>query len=552
MANPIDRIVEYLDPAAAVRRKFARSALRITNSGYGESAASVRKTSTKWWTATSGNARADIEIHLPLMRQRSRDLCMTGGIARAALGRLQTNVIGTGLRLRSMPDAEVLGISREDACKWGRQVEREWSLWADSKDCDALGLNTFDEIQLIAILSWMMSGDIVALLPIRPLPWANCDLRIQLVEADRVSSPEKMVANEQYHDGVETDLNGRVIAYHICNQQPMGLSYGKNSTRTWQRIEARGGESGRWNVLHLMVAERPDQYRGVPILAPVMVAVKQISRYAEAELMAAVISAMYTVFIKSTSPQNPLGEMFVDEQYVAADPTATPAVEERLSPQDSSNELGLGNGAVIALNPDEDISIANPGRPNAAFDGFVKAMSREIGASINVPAELLLLEFTSSYSASRAALLEAWKGFRMWRKWMAVDFCQPVYLEWLTESVLSGRVSAAGFLDDPAIAAAWAGTEWNGPAAGQIDPMKEVQAAQLRVEQGFSTRTRETAEINGGDYESNLDGLADEQSRRGELGISVGTPAAAGIGPDGQGMDGNGPDGQDPGSGGGQ
>lgn len=518
----IDEIIERVDPIAGLRRRQARAVLRILNTGYSSGGASSAKTSMKGWNASSGNARSDIEVNLPTLRQRSRDLYMNSGVARAALGRLATNVIGLGLKLRALPDPEVLGLEREAAAMWARQVEREWSLWADSRDCDALGLNTFEEIQQIAFISWLHSGDVIALLPLRPLPWAVCDLRVQLVEADRICSPSTASTEETMHDGVETDANGRVIAYHICNQHPYGLHYG-NTTKTWVRVPARGPETGRPNVLHLMVAERPDQYRGVPVLAPVIEAIKQIQRYAEAELMAAVIAAMYTVFIKTTTPQTPLGEMFVDERAVEADEEA--GTEAQASPQDESNEIGLGNGAVLALNPDEDISIANPGRPNAAFDSFVNAVAREIGAALNIPSELLLLQFTASYSASRAALLEAWKGFRMWRRWMATDFCQPIYQEWLINTVLAGRVSAPGLFDDPVMAAAWCRAEWHGPAAGQIDPLKEVQAAAYRVEQGFSTRTRESAELNGSDYEANVLALADEQRRREEAGVALGPVA---------------------------
>lgn len=529
MGNPMTRIGEYVDglveavdPVAGMKRRYARamSRLVVKNSGYSAGGASSAKTSMKKWAASSGDTRTDIEINLPTLRQRARELYMTSGIARAALSRLETNVIGSGLKLRALPDPEVLKIDRDQATAWARTVEREWMLWANSRDCDALGMDTFAELQQVAFLAWLQSGDVFALLPMRPLPWMVNDLRVQLVEADRVSNPEGKSNDARYHDGVEVDGNGRVIAYHFCNQHPLTVSLEKNS-KAWKRIPARGTETGRPNVLHLRVAERPEQYRGVPLLAPVIEDLKQISRYKEAELMAAVIAAMYTVFIKSSTPQTPLGEMFTDEEAVEADPDA--GTEATLSPQDEYNEVSLGNGAVMALNPDEDITIANPSRPNAQFDAFVNAAAREIGAAINVPSELLLLQFTSSYSASRAALLEAWKAFKKWRSWMVVDFCQPIYEEWLTLSVLSGRVAAPGLFDDPIVAQAWMRAEWNGPSAGQIDPTKEVAAAVTRVEQGFSTRTREAAELNGTDYEANITAIADENARAKEADVTLGT-----------------------------
>ncbi len=44
--------------------------------------------------------------------------------------------------------------------------------------------------------------------------------------------------------------------------------------------------------------ERPGQRRGVPVLAPVIEALKQLGRYTDAELVAAVVSGLFTVFVK--------------------------------------------------------------------------------------------------------------------------------------------------------------------------------------------------------------------------------------------------------------
>ena len=39
---------------------------------------------------------------------------------------------------------------------------------------------------------------------------------------------------------------------------------------------------------------------------------------------------------------------------------------------------------------------------------------------------------------------------------------------------------------------------------GMLDPVKEVQAAKLRVDYGFSTGEQESAEITGTEYEENI------------------------------------------------
>lgn len=116
----------------------------------------------------------------------------------------------------------------------------------------------------------------------------------------------------------------------------------------------------------------------------------------------------------------------------------------------------------------------------------------------------------ASYSASRAALLEAWKAFKMRRTWFSSDFTQPIYELWLAEAVARGRINAPGFFNDPIIRKAWARAEWIGPAQGQIDPTKEVEAAIMRVKQGFSTRERETYELTGGNWDDNIDQITRE------------------------------------------
>jgi capsid protein len=59
-------------------------------------------------------------------------------------------------------------------------------------------------------------------------------------------------------------------------------------------------------VIHLLDVDRIAQTRGVPMLAPVIEALKQLDRYAEAELMAAVVSAFFTVFIKTDGDGSPV------------------------------------------------------------------------------------------------------------------------------------------------------------------------------------------------------------------------------------------------------
>ena len=136
---------------------------------------------------------------------------------------------------------------------------------------------------------------------------------------------------------------------------------------------------------------------------------------------------------------------------------------------------------------------------------------RSINRQYHSVTAMLVKRFNASYTASKGALEEAWKMFNMYRDWLATDFCQPVYEEWLTEAVAKGRIKAPGFFTDAVIRKAYCTAKWNGPAKGMLDPVKEVTAAEKRVQNGFSTRSDETMQMTGSGYYSKVEQLKQEE-----------------------------------------
>ncbi|GHU42226.1 hypothetical protein FACS1894111_05800 [Clostridia bacterium] len=487
--NVLDRVVAAISPQAGVRRAAARKNMNIINSGYGNYGASHTKKSLLGWLYRGGSATEDIEGNLSTLRQRSRDLYMGVPLATGALKTMRTNVVGSGLVLKSQVDYEYLRLTEEQAQKLESEIEREFALWAESDSCDIERIDNFYEIQQLAFLNWLLSGDVITLLPKTKRINMPYDLRIRLIESDRLCNPRDKEHDPNMIGGIETNAAGEVMAYHILNIHPLSNEFMK--MEEWTRIKAFGEKTGRRNVLHIMNRERIGQRRGIPFLAPVIEALKQLGRYTEAELVAAVVSGMFAVFIQKGDMSGEgaaLGEVVPEEEQVSYD----------------QNDVEIGNGSIIDLEEGETANAVSPGRPNANFDPFVISICRQIGAALSIPYELLVLNFTSSYSASRGALLEAWKNFRMYRTWLARDFCQPIFEEWLAEAVAKGRINAPGFFADVAIRKAYSGAEWNGPAQGLLNPVQEVNAAEKRVLNGFSTRDREAQELTGSDFYKNI------------------------------------------------
>lgn len=486
--NVLEKTIGFISPGVALKRCEAKRKLQLLNSGYSRHGGSYAKKSLLAWFSHGSNADDDIVDNIETLRNRSRDLYMGAPLATGALKSVRTNVVGSGLALNAQIDSTFLGLTDEQAKEWEEKTEREWRLWSESVNCDAERRQTFFQLQSLVLLSALMSGDVFVTMPVIPRKGCPYDLRIGLIEADRVCNPLNPPTNANILGGIEVGTYGETIAYWVANRTPgSALRIGQELKTEWKRVLAFGSTTGRRNVLHVMAdVERPAQRRGVPMLAPVIESLKQLSRYSEAELMAAVVSGMFTVFIRSNTPDSPLASPFDPAMRVDRDP----------------NAYELGNGAIVALEDGEEIQTADPNRPNPNFDGFATAICRQIGAALEIPYELLVKNFTASYSASRASLLEAWKMFRMRREWLVSNFCQPVYEEWLTEAVLKGRIEAPGFFDDPAIRAAWCGADWPGDSQGQLDPKKEAEAAKIRVDEGFSTREREAAELTGMKYET--------------------------------------------------
>ena len=64
---------------------------------------------------------------------------------------------------------------------------------------------------------------------------------------------------------------------------------------------------------------------------------------------------------------------------------------------------------------------------------------------------------------------------------------------------------------------AWLGSEWIGPSQGQLDPVKEVNAEILSIQNGLTTHEAAAAKINGSDWDTNIDQLEMEFQKIDEL-----------------------------------
>lgn len=481
----IDRVIGYLSPKTAFERSRYRAAASAVG---GFSTARRRDRRNGHWVtgALSSSADADTLVDLPDLRAQSRDLVRNDGLAQSAVSTKVVNVVGTGHRVRPEVDPDQLGLTETQAEAWGRAALDIWQDWAESQDCDLTRMQDFAGLEDLVYRSRLLSGDCVWIERYRPRRGRLLGTAIQVVEADRISNPNRDVDRPDRAGGIEMDADGAPIAVHVASHHDIDTAY--SGAATWQRIPVYD-RSGR-RLVHMVHGERwrPDMTRFAPMLAPVIAQLKDRSRYSEAELVAAVVSACFAIGMKS--PDGGLASGLPGTGTDGATVT------------EGGQEIKLTDpGQVFDLGLDEEIQTFSPGRPNPQFAPFVDALAQEVGAGTDVPVEMLLKSFNASYSASRAALEMAWSFFRVDRARHVSQFCKPAYEAVIAEAVARGLLDAPGFFGDPLRRRAWLKATWMGPARPTIDPVKDAQADEINLNTlRVTSRTRIAAERFGADY----------------------------------------------------
>lgn len=466
--------------------------------------ASGMSKNTAGWSVSQGSADSDSIPDLPTLRAQSSDLVRNDPLATGAIASNVTAVVGAGVVPQSRVDYEFLGVSEETAAAWQRQAERIFNNVASTTDFDSERKQTFWQMQGTVQRGKLERGDCFALRRMIRRPRKVLELAVQLIESDRVATPIFSDLAKNIRAGIEMDADGAATHYHVMQQHP---GEAITSVTRFTRLPAYD-EFGDPVVLPIIPRLRPGQTRGIPYLAPVIEPLKQLGRYTEAELSAAVISGMFAVFVKTTAPVSPLG------------PGIPGMVGGKQMVPPGNKLTRLQSGMIVDLAPNEEIQVADSSRPNTAFDAFITSILRQIGMALEIPYEVLTKAYTASYSAARAAIIDAWLFFMKERAFLVESFCQPVWNWAITEAISAGLLEAPGFFDDPLIRDAWLGADWIGNSVPQIDPEKEANAAKAWNELGVWS-LQDISNQQGRDYDRTHQQQVREKRMRDAAGLTT-------------------------------
>lgn len=444
------------------------------------------------------------------LRARSEQLFNENIYARGLIRRLVTNVVHTGLSPAPCPLGNILGLGEEYINEWSELVSQRFALWANNPLlCDNREINTFSELQIAAYQEALVSGDVLVIVrqsPVTHLP------KIDLISGGMIRTPFGSKINlrkgNRIIHGVEIDSRGRHVAYWVDNEE-IGS----------KRIPAYGEKSGR-RIAWLLYGgdKRLHQVRGQPILSLALQSLKEIDRYRDSAQRKAVVNSIIAMFVtKSEDRPSSMGVGLASNQ------SSTALVQDGSCNSRAFNISSYSPGhCVEVLEQGENIVFSGGDGTDINFGEFEKTILQPIGWCYETPPEILLMSFSSNYSASQAAIQEH-KTFlkKMWRL-LSYGFCNHIYNEFLISESLLGKIDMPGFkgswkgCKNYDIFGAWTQVDWNGTVKPSTDMLKQVKASVSLIEAGLSTHQIEAMNLNGTNYIKNMQTLKRENYLKAE------------------------------------
>lgn len=448
------------------------------------------------WNAPEVPADDALSGEVPTLASRSQDLDRNNPTATNIRVTKNDNVVGTGLQCQPQINWRVIpGMTAKRARELQKTYKAEWQNFSQSRYFDADGEDHFHLQTKLIYDSKSLSGSGVAIPMWKERPGTVYRTCLKIIDAARLSNPEEKEDTPTLASGVERDASGEIQAYHIQNIHPGDSS--SDGFSKWERIPAFSS-TGRRKFIHVYEKTRPGQSRGVPLISNVISHLALKGKYEITEAQAAIMASNIAGIMETDRTDQEAAEMFGGK------------------PEDYAKLRGTWNGKLTAgmilkLPPGTRYSAHIPNRPATAFAAFMEVVSREIGVGASLPFELSARNFSkTNYSSARAALLEAWRHFKVERALIAYQWAGAVYELWFEEAVDLGRIEAPGYIENRQ---AYSTARWIAPGLPEIDALKSANANKIKLEYDGTTLEEIHAE-HGNDWEDVLEQRGEEQAKK--------------------------------------
>lgn len=418
-----------------------------------------------------------------IIADRAHDLVRNESHVATAIRKRTGMAIGAGWKLQALPDAELLGITQDEAEDLADQIEREFKVCTDDprKNFDAARRHHFGGILGNLHHGWGTVNEVLAVMIYRPDARSPYGTGVQQIDPARLCNENNAPDREYLRDGIELDEYGAATAYHI-RKAHLGDYVTAAKTHIWD-ILPREDENGRPIVIHAFRQQRTEETRGVSFLAPLIEKLTMRSKMERTELQSAVLNATLAAFVKSGFDGEAVAQMLGLES--ATGDHVKGYQDHRLSHY-TQNPVKVDGISIPILMPGDDVQTNTLGRNPSSFENFNKIMVQNIAATLGVAEGQISGNYGGlNFSTLRGAYNEIWNDIMIDRADFGAQIVQPIYFAVLEEAIAIGRITlpagCAALHDEPW---AWCQSNWIGPARGYIDPEKEGKGDLISLETG--------------------------------------------------------------------
>lgn len=459
---------------------------------------------TALWRAPMMSPDREVNRDKPVLDARARDLVRNDGYMTGAAATHKDSIVGSRFILNARPEYIILGLDETWAEEFQEEVEAHFALWAESVDCwpDASGRNTFTGLIRLGLGGFLSSGEVLATAEWKrnaSRPFSTC---VQMVEPDRLSNPDEREDSEFLRRGVAIDRFGEPTGYWFRQAYQNDWHLSAQAFR-WKHVPARK-PWGRPQVIHIIEQMRPGQTRGVAEMVSTLKEMRMTKKYNEITLQNAVINATYAATIESELPREAAYELIGAGaggssggtlDYMATYMKALDAYYENAS------SIAIDGAKIPHLPAGSKLNLHSAATPGGVGTDFEASLLRHIAASLGLSYEQFTRDYTkTNYASARASMSETWKYMQSRKRIVADRLATNIFGLWLEEAINKRVISslpknAPSMYANPMFRAAYTRCDWIGASRGQIDELKETQAAVLRIHAGLSTHEKEMSRL---------------------------------------------------------
>ncbi len=443
MLAGIRRALSWVSTITAPRPTRHRLPARTPRRNY-QGAASSRLSAD--WILGPTTVDETIKNSLTKLRQRSQDLCRNNAYAVRYLDLVGTNVVGkNGIRLRSEHE----------------NIDTAWKDWGRKENCTVSGDQTLRQFLWLAWQTRAADGEVI----IRMHPGfkgSRYRFAVQMIDAallDINLNDKNPKTGNLIVMGVEENKHGRPVAYWFhsgADVRKFGVSM---VSRGRLRIPAE-------QIIHSYRRRRPNQTRGVPDLAPIMMDAKMLDGLLEAEIVAARTAASKMGFLE---------RKMEDVEGYSPDPE-----------NDDPTEMEAEPGAITELDPGLHFESWDPQHPSTAFPSFIKTNIRRFASGLCVSYPSLANDVENvNFSSLRHVAIEDRDHWGAEQSDLIDDLLEPMYRAWIFDAMLSGHLTLPE--RDPR---AWFAVKWIPRGWQWVDPVKEGKAAEGDLKNNLTSNSR--------------------------------------------------------------